>query len=395
VSIQISHIEIKCQQINHDGERICGDVFLTERVNEEDRTIIVLSDGMGHGVKANMLATLTATMALRFTREHKQGERIAEIIMKTLPICSDRMISYSTFTIIDIIHDKEVHILEYDNPSALIFRGKQLYQPEWNCLVVETNDKQKKEILTCSFVPQKEDRIIICTDGIIQSGLGSSKYPFGWGWDKMAFEVQSLINRDPSISADGIANRLVNLAIQHDGYQAKDDTSCASVYFREPRKLLVCSGPPYEADKDRELARKVDTFPGKKVICGATTGDILSRELNISIEDSLEFHDNELPPIAYMNGIDLVTEGILTLGKVARLLETVNDTTELGRGPADQLIRLILESDSVHFIIGTRINIAHQDPSLPVELEIRRTVIKRIARILEKRLLKEVAIEYI
>jgi hypothetical protein len=389
------HIEIKCEQVNHSGERICGDVFMTERVNEEDRTIIVLSDGMGHGVKANMLATLTATMALSFTREHKEVERIAEIIMNTLPVCSERKMSYSTFTIIDIIHDEEVQILEFDNPAALILRGKNVFQPEWKCIMLSSERNAGKEIVTCSFKPQKEDRIIVCSDGITQSGLGSAKYPFGWGREKMATEVEQLIYRDPAISADTIASRLINIAVQNDGYLPKDDTSCASVYFREPRKLMICSGPPYEQEKDMKLADSVRNFKGKKVICGATTADIISRELELPIEDSFEFHDKELPPISYMASIDLVTEGILTLGKVSRILEKHNDQTRLGKGPADDIIRLILQTDEVHFTIGTRINIAHQDPSLPVELEIRRTVIKRIASILKKKFLKETHIQYI
>jgi len=211
----------------------------------------------------------------------------------------------------------------------------------------------------------------------------------------MLGEVENLIKRDPFISADSIASRIVNIAVQNDGYQPKDDTSCTSIYFREPRKLLICSGPPYEEEKDKELADKVNNFAGKKIISGATTADIISRELELPIEDSLEFHDKELPPIAYMDTIDLVTEGILTLGKVAKILDSSNEKERPGKGPADEIIRLIMKTDEVHFIIGTRINIAHQDPSLPVELEIRRTVIKRIARILESKYLKEVFIEYL
>ena len=105
-------IEVNSQQRNHDGERICGDVFLYRSIKEENRVIAVLSDGMGHGVKANILATLTATMAINFTREHKEVDRIAEIIMNTLPVCSERKISYSTFTIVDIESSGRVNILE-------------------------------------------------------------------------------------------------------------------------------------------------------------------------------------------------------------------------------------------------------------------------------------------
>jgi len=389
------HIEINCQQKFQEGERICGDVFLSQKISEEGRTILVLSDGMGHGVKANMLATLTATMALNFTKEHKDVEKIAEIIMNTLPVCSERNMSYATFSVIDIQEDGYTRILEYDNPHALIFRGKQLLEPEWNCILMTTDKNAGKEILTCSFVARKEDRIVICSDGVVQSGLGFVANPFGWGRDKLADHIRDLIARDPDISARKLSTRIINTAVQNDKYHPQDDTSCATVYFREPRKLMICSGPPYDLEKDKELAAIVRTFPGRKILCGATTADIIAREWNKKIVDSFEFTDPDLPPVSFMDGVDLITEGILTLGKVSELLDHYNENLRVGKGPADEIIKMILQSDEVYFMIGTRINIAHQDPSLPVELEIRRTVIKRIARTLEKKFLLEVKISYI
>ena len=137
-------IEVNSQQRNFDGERISGDVFLYRYIKEEDRVIAVLSDGMGHGVKANILATLTATMAINFTREHKEVDRIAEIIMNTLPVCSERKISYSTFTIIDIESRGRATILEYDNPSCIILRGNQIFDPSWKKVVLEKGKKLRK-----------------------------------------------------------------------------------------------------------------------------------------------------------------------------------------------------------------------------------------------------------
>ncbi len=303
--------------------------------------------------------------------------------------------NYSTFTIVDIYHDREVHILEYDNPGAIILRGTQVFKPQWNCVVLPKTVNTQKEVLTCRFEPKKEDRIILCSDGVVQSGLGSTQYPFGWGREKLLSLTQELINRDPGISAGKISERVIGTIVQNDAYHAKDDATCTSVYFREPRRTLICTGPPYEEKKDRELANKVDRYKGKIIICGATTSDILSRELKRDIEDSLEFHDKELPPVSYMEGIDLLTEGILTLGKVSRILSRYNKDTSLGYGPADQVIKILLQSDIVEFVVGTRINTAHQDPSLPVELEIRRTVVKKISELLEKKFLKEVQVSYI
>jgi hypothetical protein len=389
------YIEVNSQQKNYDGERISGDVFLYRYIKEENRVIAVLSDGMGHGVKANILATLTATMALNFTREHKEVDRIAEIIMNTLPVCSERKISYSTFTIIDIESSGRATILEYDNPSTIVLRGNQVFDPSWKKVVLEKGKHSGKVLKTCSFLPEKEDRIIFCSDGVSQSGMGSEAFPFGWERENIAFYAASLVSSEASISAMMLAGKIVTMAHKNDSYKARDDISCATIYFREPRKLLICTGPPYEKDKDKDLALKVLGYKGKVILSGGTTADIVARELNRAIVDELIFEDPELPPESFLEGIDLVTEGILTLQKVNEILKTYNNSVKLEKGPADKIVRLIMESDEIHFIIGTRINIAHQDPNLPVDLEIRRTVVKRIARLLEEKWLKKVSFEYI
>lgn len=388
-------IEVGAHQVNHVGERICGDVFLKKRIKEDNRIIAVLSDGMGHGVKANMLATLTATMAMNFTIEHRDPERIAETIMNTLPVCSERNISYATFSIIDIEINGKVRILEYDNPNCILVRNNQHLPLNWKEIVMSSERHKGKKLRFCSFFHKKEDRILFMSDGITQSGLGSDRYPFGWGGKNVRNYVENSLSSEPTLSATKLCEKIVNKAVQNDAYRSKDDTSCASVYFRNPRKLLIITGPPMEKSSDKELGEMVKNYAGKIVLAGGTTTDIISRELDIKVRDSFEFIDKELPPISYMEGIDLVTEGILTLNKVNRLLKMNLRVSELGRGPADEMMKLILISDRIDFIVGTRINEAHQDPNVPVDLDIRRTAVNRIARILEEKYLKEVSIRYI
>ncbi|MGM0648344.1 MAG: SpoIIE family protein phosphatase, partial [Bacteroidota bacterium] len=322
------HIEIDHEKKPHNGERICGDVFVSKRVGEENRIVAVLSDGLGHGVKANILATLTSAMALNFTIEHKDPAMIAEIIMNTLPVDEERKISYATFTIIDIEINGEVKILEYDNPQSFILRGDELFLPEWQCVLMK-GENRGKELRFCRFIPQKEDRIVFASDGITQSGLGTDVYPLGWGEENWHKFVQTTISNEPTISASKLCRRVVARAVKNDGFTSKDDSSCGVVYFREPRSLLICTGPPFRKEKDKELAGAVESFSGKKIICGATTADILSRELDLEIKDGFEFEDPDLPPVSYMEGIDLLTEGILTLSKVAEMLKKYDNKTQL------------------------------------------------------------------
>jgi hypothetical protein len=388
-------LEVDCQQKNHDGERICGDVFLSGKVKEENRIVLVLSDGMGHGVKASVLATLTASMALNFTKEHKAPERTAEIIMNTLPECSERKMNYATFTIIDMNYDGTITILEYDNPESLVIRHRELLNLERKIIVLESERNCGKKLKVCSFKGMKGDRIIFTSDGVAQSGLGTPRFPFGWGNDNVGRFAIDMVKRYPRLSARQLATRIINTAFRNDGFQAKDDSSCGVVYLREPRELLICTGPSYEKENDAELAKRVRDFDGKKIVMGATTGDIIARELNLKVMDGQEFVDPDLPPLSFLEGIDLFTEGILTLRKVEKILESFNNNTKLGKGPADQVVNLISESDEIRFLVGTRINIAHQDPSMQIDLEIRRTVVKRIACLLEENFLKKVMINYI
>lgn len=388
------YIEINCQQKNHSDERVCGDVFLSKRIKAEGRFILVLSDGLGHGIKANLLAILTSTLAANFTEERQNISRIANTIMNTLPVDEIKQLNYSTFTILEIDGEGEAKILEFENPKTLVFRGGRELETAWNVIDLESEKNPEQEILATSFKPQKEDRIVFCTDGVVQSGLGSDLYPSGWGQENFEKFVLDSIREEPDISAVKLSGRVINKANVNDQFFPKDDMSCAVIYFREPRKLMICTGPPQEAESDAEFSGLLKEYNGKKIICGATTSDIISREWEKEITDSNVISDPELPPVSHMEGVELITEGILTLSKVNEILKGYNQSTKLGKGPADEIVKMILDSDEIQFLAGTRINVAHQDPSLPVDLELRRTVVHRITRVLEEKFLKEVTMKF-
>lgn len=389
------HVEVGNFQYNHSGEKICGDIFLSSRIPEENRVLAVLSDGMGHGVKANVLATLTATIALNLSLEHKKATTIAEKIMKALPICSERHISYSTYTIIDINLDEDtVSLLEYDNPKTIIIRGHRVYEPNWEKVQVgNTNDKREEDLRAASFVPQLEDRIISCSDGITMSGLGMGLV-MGWGRNDLIGYIKKLIDANSTISARELSEKIVKKASANDLHNPKDDLTCSVIYFRKPRRTLICTGPPFNMEKDNEFAQKFKEFSGRKIISGATTSEIISRELKRALVDEAII-DDTLPPSSKMEGVDLVTEGVLTLNKTINILDkSKNPTLQLGKGPADQICQILLESDEINILVGTKINESHHDPSLPVVIEIRRNLIQRLQKILCDKYMKVVKIEY-
>lgn len=395
-----SFVDVGVHQKRKHGEGADGDVFLS-RKTDDGRIISVLSDGLGSGIKAGVLATLTATMALRFIAEDIPPKRAAQIIMKTLPVCKERKISYATFTIVDIDNANTVRIIEYDNPPFLLVRNDTLIEPIKTPMEVKRRRSRtgspivRSEILHYSeYRARPGDRIVFFSDGVVQSGMGSRVRPLGWGNPKAQEYTRKVVMENPTISARDLARRLVKEAESHDGYEAKDDISCAVIYFRKPRNTLVMSGPPVDPAHDGDMATIFTDFEGRRILCGGTTANIISRELNRPVRVNLRMLDPSIPPPSTMEGADLVTEGILTLGRVAELLEggaTVGNSTNA----ATKLVDLLLDSDRIEFLVGTRINEAHQDPNMPVELEIRRSIVKRIARALEERYLKETSVRFI
>lgn len=389
-----SFIEVESYQRAKHGQLISGDVFLSQKVKHEGRIVSVLSDGLGSGIKASVLASMTATMALRFAASSMDIRRSAEIIMDTLPICSVRKISYSTFTVVDMANTGETRIIEHGNPSFLLIRPNGEIEIEKS--EVRPERWQDRVINYSNFVVRRGDRIVFFSDGITQAGMGEYRTPLGWGLEAVDKFVREKIDRYPEISARELSRLLVAKAEEVDGLSAKDDITCGVVYFRSPRQLLVITGAPFNRAHDFNLAKMAQRASGRKVICGGTTANIVSRLLNRKIEiDMRQQLHPRIPPSARMEGFDLVTEGTLTLGEVLRLLEEGFAPEEMQSNPAVRLTTMLLDSDIVKFAVGTRINEAHQDPNIPVELDLRRNIVKRIAQLLESKHMKRVSIEYV
>ena len=325
-------IEVDCYQKNKAGNLVCGDSFMSQKLQDEGRIISVLSDGLGSGIKASVLSTMTVTMAMNYVAMNESILQTAMSIINTLPQDMVRKISYSTFCIFDIDCFGNTKVIEYETPPVCLFRDGKLIDIPKEKIAVERTDLENTFLWVSEFKLEKEDRLVCYSDGVSQSGMGSSSMPFGWDEGVKTY-LTALLEEQPDISAKEMAHKIVLRAERNDNYRLLDDTSCCVVYRRTPRNLLVCTGPPYDEQKDRYLAEKVRDFQGKRILCGGTTASIISRELHRPLTVSLEITDKELQPISYMEGIDLVTEGILTLSKVERLL--AEGVPERSHGPAN------------------------------------------------------------
>ena len=389
-------IEVDFFQNCKHGEKIAGDVFLLSRDRLEGRIVCTLSDGLGSGVKANVLATLTASMGQKFTTSKMDIVQSARVIMRTLPVCRERKISYSTFTIIDVEPSGETGIIEYDNPGFILIREGRIIKPEGMTIPLESRFPGRREQLKhTQFMLHDEDRLILFSDGVSQSGIGTASLPLGWRTAEIEKFIINAINTQKNISARDLSRMIVGRALLNDIQKAKDDITCAVVYPRKPRRLLVLSGPPINPDNDDQLYMKFRDFNGKKIICGGTTAQIIADRTGGQINTNLKERTANIPPSSSMKGADLVTEGILTLSKTAELLDDKDSWNKMNPNAAKNIILMLMNSDEVHFIIGTKINEAHQDPSIPVEIGLRRTIVNRIKKTLEEKYLKNTKLEYL
>jgi len=239
------------------------------------------------------------------------------------------------------------------------------------------------------------DRVVFFSDGVSQSGMGTVAHPLGWGDDGARSSLRSAVAREPDISARRLAQRLVTESLRRDADSAHDDITCGVIYFRQPRRLLIATGPPLDPQMDGELADRILGFPGRCIIAGGTTGNIVARELGVKPQIVLSELDPDVPPYAKMDGVEMVTEGIITLAKVGDYLDAGTPAEWLPRNAAGRMTEHLLDSDSIQFLVGTRINQAHQDPNVPMQLELRRNMVGRVGELLQKKYLKEVTISYV
>lgn len=388
-------VDVAYKSLNKFTEVLCGDKV--ELLKTDDSNIMILADGMGSGVKANILATLTSKILGTMFLNGATLEECVETIVETLPICKVRQVAYSTFSILQVFHSGAAYLVEFDNPSCIFIRNSKLVPIPQNIREV-----QGKKINEYRFQVQRGDALILMSDGTVHAGVGQL-LNFGWLWEDIAkYAVKQYAL---TISAMRLAAAICQACDELYQYRPGDDTTVACMRIINAKPVHLMTGPAQDPSMDEEMVRSFMSGDDstKRIVCGGTSATIVSRILKKRLDVSMDYVDPDIPPIAYMDGIELVTEGVLTLNRVVQLLrryvknETVSEDffLELDKPNGASMVAKVLIEDctELHLYVGKAINSAYQNPGLPFDLGIRQNLVEQLKTVVEE-MGKQVTVTY-
>ena len=346
-----------------NGESICGDqcVWATDR----NGAMVILSDGLGSGVKANILSTLTSKMLSTMLQGSVPLEECVSTVAATLPLCSERHLAYATFTIV-IAEGRTVHLVQYDNPPTIFLRGGKAQRYPYS-----VHFAQDKELHESTFTFEEGDMLVFFSDGVAEAGRGVTTYD---GWPKAETEDFLERNWTPDISAQRIAARIMSTVQALDLDELHDDTTIAVVRLRQRRPVNVMIGPPENKDDDLGTMRLFFAKEGRHVVCGGTTAKAVAQHLNTRVHLLPDTGTEEIPPMSQVQGVDLVTEGAVTLNAVVELLKNYQvdgmialDMERRKDGAAKLAEMLMEEATEVNLFFGNAVNAAQADTDFSFE----------------------------
>lgn len=375
-------VDIGYKSVNHFGEQRCGDhVDVVEQ--GENSTVIVLADGLGSGVKASILSTLTSKIISTMMAEGLSLEDCVETIAATLPICSVRGVAYSTFTIIHIVDNVDAELIQFDNPLVVLIRDFKNYDyPK-----TEMNIGGKK-IYKSVIKLQEDDLFVAMSDGCPHAGLGI-KYNFGWKREEIIDLIETIA--PVGYTAKTCSTILIDKCNELYGGKPGDDATACVIKVRKREPMNILFGPPSNRDDANRMMSLFFSKEGKHIVCGGTTSSIAAKYLGKPLRASLNFEQSDIPPIAEIEGVDLVTEGVITINRV---LEYAKDSLgenklyekwEFGHDGASLISRLLFEeATDINFFVGRAVNPAHQNPDLPINFNIKMNLVEELSKCLRQ-----------
>lgn len=376
--------------LNHVGEELCGD--MVEVVRKENELIVVLADGLGSGVKANILSTLTSKIISTMIAENMSVDDCVETIAATLPVCKKRGVAYSTFTIMRFIDNTEAEIIQFDNPMVILLRGGKNFEYPLAERVIEG-----KKIYESRIALEQDDVFIAMSDGAIYAGVGQV---LNYGWQRENIIAFAEANYSVYQSAKIIASSITDECNHLYDLKPGDDTTVAAVLIRKRKSCNLLFGPPKNSEDDNKMLALFFSKQGKHIVCGGTTSKITAKYLGKEIVTNIDYTDPTIPPTASIEGVDLVTEGVITM---ARVLDYAKDYLEdnslfekWGKqhdGASEIAGILFKEATDINLFVGRAQNLAHQSPELNISFNIKSKIVEELTQCLE-RMGKTVVVNY-
>jgi len=374
--------DIGYKSINHVGEQLCGDhVDIVEQ--GDGSSVIVLADGLGSGVKASILSTLTSKIISTMLAEGLPIEECVSAIAATLPVCSVRGVAYSTFTIIHLLDNETAELIQYDNPQVILIRNEKNYEyPR-----TEMNIDGKK-IYKSVIKLQENDIFIAMSDGCPHAGIGMS-YNFGWKREDIAIFMETM--SVAGYTAKTLSTILIDEVNRLYGGKPGDDATACIVRIRKRVPMNMLFGPPSNRDDCNRMMSLFFSKEGKHIVCGGTTSSIAAKYLGKPLKPTLSFERSDVPPIAEIEGVDLVTEGVITVNKVVEYAKdylegnALYEQWSMQRDGASLIARLLFEeATDINFYVGRAVNPAHQNPDLPINFNIKMNLVEELSGCLKK-----------
>jgi hypothetical protein len=383
--------DVGYKSLNKHGEELCGDHV--EIISADNLTVAVLADGLGSGVKASILSTLTAKIISTMMANFLPVEDCVNTIAATLPICKVRKLAYSTFTVIRIKSSMDAEIIQYDNPQVILLRDGKYCQYASSSETIDNKTIYKSRIKL-----QENDTFIAISDGAIHAGTGET-LNLGWQRDDIITFVESIYEREQT--AKTLGSLLLDKCYYLYNCEPGDDTTVCVVRIRKRQPINLMIGPPANPTEENKMMSLFFAKEGKHIVCGGTTSNLASQFLGKPLETNLPLYvDSDIPPTAKIEGVDLVTEGIITIHRVLEYAKTYNKDNERGAGwnygndGASQIARLLFEeATDINFYVGRAINPAHQNPDLPIGFSIKMRLIEELSACL-KEMGKQIKVSY-
>jgi len=373
--------EVGALSYNHVGEQLCGDHYQIVKP-DENTLVVVLADGLGSGVKASILSTLTSEIISTMMAHNLSIEECVETIAETLPVCKERGIAYSTFTILKISQNRYVQIYNFDNPELILLRnGKEKIIPS---SMIELCGKK---IYRSEIEADLYDVFILLSDGTIHAGLGQSMN-FGWERPQIIDYISALYNKD--YSSKSLATELVSHCNDLYGNKPGDDTTAVVLRIRKRCQVNLLIGPASNVDDDGKMLSLFFSKEGKHIVCGGSTSNMVAEYLHKPLVMDTEYIDKEIPPTSFLEGVDLVTEGVITINKVLAYAKNSLQNNQdyfqwcFKQDGASKIARILFEeATDINFFVGCAVNPAHQQPGVKMNFTIKMQLIDELAKTLK------------